>query len=490
MHDPVGWAREKLGRHIWSKQQEIMEAVRDNRLVAVASCHGPGKTFSASSLGAWWLDPETHPLGSAFLVTTAPSYPQVEQILWRELRRRYREGRLRGRITLDCKWHMGEVDSKRGSEEEEIIGIGRKPADYDEETFQGIHARYFMAILDEACGVPDTLKNAVLSLATNENSRILAIGNPDDPGGWFADVCKPGSGWKVVWISVWDTPNFPQAVIEKYRAIGAVPDWYQPIPDEPVPEEVAEGLVSPLWVDDRINDWGIGSPIWEAKVNGRFPDISDEYLITPKMIMDAQQRDLPGFVKGRYALDVARFGRDKTVLYRNRGGQVRLIDAWAKKDTMETVGKVIQQVRKHPMVRVPINVDVIGLGAGVFDRLREQRFPVAPYQGSQKPLNPVKFKNRRSESWWTFRELLSDGLIDLDPKDQKLAAELGSVKWGTDSAGRIFIETKEDLIERLGFSPNHADAAVMSTVEPARLILEEDEKRGLSHTADLLTKVM
>jgi hypothetical protein len=85
IRDPVGWARAKLQQYLWSKQIEILEAIRDYRLVAVQSCHGPGKTWTASAAGAWWLDPETHPLGSAFLVTTAPSYPQVEQILWREL---------------------------------------------------------------------------------------------------------------------------------------------------------------------------------------------------------------------------------------------------------------------------------------------------------------------------------------------------------------------------------------------------------------------
>ena len=488
--DPASWAKEKLGRFLWSKQVEILKALQDHRFVAVKSCHGPGKSFSASCAGAWWLDPDVHPLGSAFLVTTAPSYPQFEQILWRELRRRHNEGSLRGRITLDCQWHMGEGESKRADPTEEIIGIGRKPQDYDESTFQGIHARYFMAILDEACGIPEALWNSVLALATNENSRILAIGNPDDPNSRFAQICRPGSGWHVIQISAWDTPNFTEEVLREFREIGAVPEDYEPLADEWVPDDVAQGLVSPLWVRTAIQEWGIGSPIWQAKVNGEFPDISDEYLISPTLIERAYRVDLPGMETGRYGLDIARFGHDKSVLYRNRGGQIRLKDAWGKLDTMQSVGRVRQHMGVH---RVPINVDVIGIGSGVYDRLKELRYPVAPYQGSQRAINPAKFKNRRSETWWTFREWMEEGLIDLDPADEKLAAELGSVKWGTDSSGRIYIETKDDMMARGLPSPNHADAAVMSIVAPAiltdEMVAEMRGRHGMI-TQDLLTKVM
>lgn len=490
--EPAAWVQDKLQRKLWSKQIEILEALKNHRMVAVKSCHGPGKSFTASCAGAWWLDPETHPLGSAFLVTTAPSWPQVEAILWREIRRRYREGRLRGRITQDCQWKMGDIGAKRADETEEIIGLGRKPADYDESTFQGIHARYFMAILDEAGGIPEALWNSVLALATNENSRILAIGNPDDPNSRFAKICQPGSGWHVIQISVWDTPNFTKEVIDEFRKIGAVPDGYVARNDEEVPDEMAESLVSPLWVRDRIKDWGINSPIWIAKVNGEFPDISDEYLFPPSLINKAIASDLAGLPAGRYGLDIARMGTDKSVLYRNRGGQIRLVAEWSKEDTMQSAGRAAQILRSHAPKRVPCTVDIIGLGAGVFDRLREQKLPVAPHQGSQRALNPAKFKNRRSEVYWTFRELMDDGLIDIDPTDEILQAQLGSLKWGVDSSGRIFVEAKEDLRERGLPSPDRADAAVLSTVAAASVVgvAQAESSKSNSITGDLLQKVM
>jgi len=463
INDPARWVKDKLGLFLWSKQIEVMEAVRDHPLVAVKAAHDVSKSHTASCAGAWWLD--VHELGSAFLVTTAPSWPQVEAILWRELRRRHREGRLNGRITLDCKWHMGLTD-KRGASDEELIAMGRKPADYDEYTFQGIHARYFMAILDEAGGIPEWLWNAVLALATNENARVLAIGNPDDPNSHFAQVCKPGSGWHVISISAFDSPNFT---------------------DEEVPEDLREVLVSQAWVNQRRRDWGEGSPIWVSKVLGDFPDISDEYLFTPAILQRCYDTNLPGLERGRYAMDVARYGTDKSVIYRNRGGQIRLVKEWGKKDTMESAGEAAMILKQHPVKPVPMNVDIIGLGAGVFDRLREQKFEVGAYQGSERANNPAKFKNKRAESWWTFREMAEEGLIDLDPEDDVLAAHLQSVKWGVDSAGRILIENKDDVRERGLPSPDRADAAVMSLQVVGDFIRREAQE---SITGDLLTKTM
>lgn len=467
--DPVGWYQDKLGHFLWSKQREILHAIQNHHLVAVKSAHATGKSFTVSGAGAWWID--QHRFGEAFLVTTAPSWNQVEAILWREIRRRWNEGKLGGRITQDCKWHLGHGGGSRaGASDEEIVGIGRKPADYDEYSFQGIHARFLMGILDEAGGVPESLWTSILSLATNESSRILAIGNPEDPNSHFATICRPGSGWHVITISAFDTPAFT---------------------GEKVPQHVLDNLVSKQWVEDRRRDWGEGSPLWVAKVLGQFPDISDEYLITPALIEYCRQNDLPGLDTGRLGADIARMGTDKTVVYHNRGGVIRLAGAWAKKDTMQTSGLIITILSRFGATRIPIVVDIIGLGSGVYDRLKEQKFNVVGHQGSERAYNPVRFRNRRSEVWWTFKTLMEDGLIDLDPGDDILAAQLGTVKWSTDSSGRIVVETKEDLRDRGLPSPDHADAAVMSAIASAPVPRNTAAvQSSTSITGDLMARVM
>jgi hypothetical protein len=83
------------------------------------------------------------PPGEAFVVTTAPTTAQVEAILWRYIGAAHRRAELPGRVTLDAKWHIGQ----------QLVGDCRKPADYDQAAFQGIHARYVLVIIDEADGV-------------------------------------------------------------------------------------------------------------------------------------------------------------------------------------------------------------------------------------------------------------------------------------------------------------------------------------------------
>lgn len=458
--DPVGWVKDRAGGFVWSKQVEILESVRDNKYTAVKACHGPGKSACAGMAGSWWID--VHDFGSAFLVTTAPSWPQVQAILWREIRRLHNRADLPGRITMDCMWHMGE-----GRSGEELVGMGRKPADYDEQAFQGIHARYILIIIDEACGVPVALWDAVLSLATNENARVLAIGNPDDPSSYFATVCKPGSGWNVIKISALDTPNFT---------------------GEEIPEWLAQDLVHPDWVEERKRDWGEESPVYVSKVLGEFPDVSDEYLLSPAMLERAYATNLPGFGSGRYGADIARMGKDKTVVYRNRDGVIRFVDDWGKTDTMKTTGKLAQLLNHYPRF-IPATIDSIGVGAGVVDRLRELGLEVIGFQGSTRAFRPDKFKNRRSEVYWEFRQAVEDGAYDLDPDDTKLAAELTSIKYWIDSGGRVVVESKEDMRERGLPSPDRADACVYSTIHRAMAVLEGGMGGG-SITGDLLTRRM
>lgn len=193
---PVDWVEERItGYTVWSKQREIMASVRDNRKTAVRSCHGIGKSWTAALVACWWLD--CHPPGEAFVVTTAPTGAQVRAILWRYIRRIHKRGQLPGRVN-QVEWLI----------DDELVAFGRKPADHDEAAFQGIHARYVLVIIDEACGIPEDLWIAADALTTNPDSRLFAIGNPDNPASHFRKVCMDGSGWNTIGISAFESPNF------------------------------------------------------------------------------------------------------------------------------------------------------------------------------------------------------------------------------------------------------------------------------------------
>lgn len=434
---PKVWVRDRLGEFVWSKQVDIMNSVRDRRYTAVPSCHGAGKSYIASVIAAWWIDTMPDP----FVVTSAPSAHQVKSILWREIKRRQRKGRLDG--------HISESEVPEWKINGEQVAFGRKPADYVDEdkaatSFQGIHARSVLVILDEACGIPKWLWTAAESLITNEHSRMLAIGNPTDPASEFAAVCMHRD-WHTIHISAFDLPAYT---------------------GEFAPAYLLDLLTGRLWVEERRRRWGEGSPMYIARVLGKFPDIADDQLLSPKVLRECAELELPGFGPGRYGLDVARLGRDMSVLYRNRDGVVRRVRSWGKLDNVELAEAVDVFVQPHHGA-VPIIVDSIGVGAGVHDILKHKGRPVVSFDAGARARDFRRFANLRTEQWWRVKELAEAGALDLpsEEDDEDLIAELGAIRWDLDIKNRVRLEKKDETSKRVGHSPDHADACMMSTYE-------------------------
>jgi len=425
--DPAAWARDRLGVHLWSKQRDIFASVAGHRRTAVKSAHGVGKSYSAAVLACWWID--THEPGEAIVVSTAPTYKQVHAVLWEEIRKHHRRNDLPGTITKTDEWTVRDT----------LVGMGRKPADHDEHGFQGIHRRYVLAIIDEACGVPKNLYTGVESITTNADCRILAIGNPDDPNTEFGEVCKPGSGWNVLQISSFDSPNFT---------------------GEPIPDNLRHLLPSVEWVTDAEKRWGKTSPIYTSKVLGDFPETSENTLIHPRWITAAQGRDLPKAGPDTLGVDVARFGTDRTVIAHRCGGWVRIVKTISSSATTQTAGEVMALQRQTG--RPTANVDGVGVGGGVVDLLREHGAPVEDMQAGGGARETERFLNARAEWYWALRERFESGDIDIDPDDDQLAAELGAIRFEYDSRGRIKIESKDDMAARGMHSPDRADALMLA----------------------------
>lgn len=428
--DPALWASAKVRIRPWSKQREIMTSVVAHRRTAVHSCHGAGKSLTAAVLAAWWI--ATHPPGEAMVVSTAPTYSQVHAILWEEIRKLHRIGSLPGAVLKSDEWQLDDGT---------IVGLGRKPADTDEHGFQGIHRRYVLVVMDEACGIPEQLWTAVEAITTNVDCRILAIGNPDDGNTAFARACAPGSGWNTIKIAAADTPNFT---------------------DELVPDGLRPMLVSQEWAEDARKRWGTDSPLYQSKVLGEFPDVSEDTLIPAAWIIAAQQRELAPEPPGVLGVDVARFGSDRSVVYHRQGGYVRLYRDWAHHPTTATAGLVIEALRDTGAERA--QVDGVGVGGGVVDMLNEQGYPVTDLQAGGSARDGKRFKNARAEWYWTLRELFdpANAAIDIDPHDDELASQLGSLKFIYDSRGRVQIESKDDMRKRGMPSPDRADALMLA----------------------------
>ncbi|HEY6116778.1 MAG TPA: hypothetical protein VI172_12545 [Candidatus Dormibacteraeota bacterium] len=455
VNDPVGWISERLGEFLWSKQREIAESVRDHRRTAVKSCHNAGKSWIASRIAAWWLD--THPPGEAFVVSTAPTYKQVHAILWEEIRAAAKKAASRGtplpgRVLQSDEWKLDDGT---------LIGFGRKPADTDVHGFQGIHRRYVLVILDEACGVPAQLWTAVEAITTNADCRILAVGNPDDPATEFGAVCKPGSGWNTIRINGLETPNMTgEQVTARPELAGLFTRLGLGPSTEFVPDGMRPLMLDPDWVDDKRRRWGVESPRFTSKVLGEFPDIGEDVLISPALIEAAQARHCE---PGPYAIlgvDVARFGSDRTIFCLRQGPLARIVGDYSKQSTTETTGRVIDAIRTHALDEV--RVDGVGVGGGVVDQLVELGVDVVDMQAGGGASDSEMFVNARAEWAWSIRQRLEDGDLDLDPEDDELAAQLGSLRYRFNARGQVVIESKDDMRKRGLPSPDKADALMLT----------------------------
>jgi hypothetical protein len=457
--DPVGWVHDVLDEFLWSKQQEVMRAVVDHRRVAVRSCHGVGKTYSMARLVAWWLS--VHPPGEAFVVSSAPSFPQVRALLWREINNAHAKGNLPGR-TNQTEWWIGG----------QLVGYGRKPADAG--SFVGLHAKRVLVILDEGDGIPQELFDAANALATNETSRIVTIGNPDTAGSAFHKVCRTGSGWHVIGINAFESPNFT---------------------GEYVPQHVRDVLIGQTYVEEVRRDHGEDSPIYRSKILGEFPEQNTTSVVPIRAIDRAREaRPMPAedLQPVELGVDVAA-GGDQSVIRVRRGPRIT-DERWASRhdDPERLVEEIMEaQALTHA---TSIKVDGNGVGWGIAGSVRRrleavvlrrvgQPCAVHAVQVGQGSSQPKRFKNLRAELWWTARELCEDQVLDLSllaPEDP-LLEELGEPRYSTDAAGRILVEKKDDVRKRLGRSPDDADAGLLAIYVPPILTQQVVPQGRWSH---------
>ena len=218
--DPKGFITTCLDvkpEHYWSKMDEVANSVRDNQFTAVPACHSVSKTFGAGRIAVWFktcFQPST-------VITTAPSDNLVRNQLWKEIHAAFAGARvpLGGKMTSlmwDCKPSDGILkglspEQKSLWEKNFAIGFSTSPDTATEYAtkIHGWHNEWIFVLLDEAGDILRPIwKTVIEGLMINKRCKVLAIGNPTDPIGYFADVCKPGSGWNVINISVQDTPNF------------------------------------------------------------------------------------------------------------------------------------------------------------------------------------------------------------------------------------------------------------------------------------------
>lgn len=195
---------------------------------------------------------------------------------------------------------------------------------------------------------------------------------------------------------------------------------------------------------------------WDALEAGNF-------LFKYKDIKNAIEREIKDEDKIKVlGVDLARFGDDNSVVIIREGKTVIWIEQWAKTDLMTSTGKIVNLIQRFSPDAV--NIDVIGIGAGVVDRLKEQKFRVNGVNVAESASDKLKYANIRAEAYWQLADRFQKGEIAI-PDDLELLAQTSSIKYKFDSHGRLQIESKEEMKKRGMKSPDKTDALVLAFME-------------------------
>jgi hypothetical protein len=198
---------------------------------------------------------------------------------------------------------------------------------------------------------------------------------------------------------------------------------------------------------------------WQARfVDGDWSAFEGTSNVFPyQAIQAAIERDLPEGKPIELGIDVARYGDDESVIAIRKGPVGRIKKTFKKNDLMQLTGETI--LAKAEDKAEALKVDADGMGGGVVDRLRELKHDVIEIHGGGKAVNSEKFKNRKAEIHWAFRERLIAGDVDL-PDDLELKAQLTSITYRVASSGQLEITPKEDMKKRGLKSPDRAESMI------------------------------
>lgn len=431
---PRKWQREILldiAEHIKQNQGKVdFDVMRE----AVASGRGIGKSALVSWLEHWMLSTRI----GATIIVSANSESQLRSVTWAEITKWLSMSinshwfEVSATRVMPAKWltELVERDLKKGTR---YWGVeGRLWSAENPDAYAGVH-NYdgVMVIFDEASGIDDSIWSVTSGFFTeNTPHRFwLAFSNPRRNSGYFYEAFHSKREF-------WKNRNIDARQVE-----GTDKNVYEQI----------------------IDEYGSDSVQAHVEVYGMFPNASDDQFISVNVVEEAMQREK---YKDNTApiiigVDPARFGSDSTVIAVRQGRDVIAIKRHKGDDTMETVGRVIEAIEEYQPALV--NIDEGGLGAGVVDRLKEQRYKIKGVNFGNKAKNGMMYGNKRAEMWGDMREWLKSAAI---PPDRYLKSDLISPMMKPDSKGSIFLESKKDMRSRGLASPDAADAIALTFAFP------------------------
>ena len=471
------FAKEVLKVDLDPEQQEILAAVQENKMVAVASGTARGKDYVAAvaALCIMYLTPRFNSkkelVANTKVALTAPTGRQVSNIMYPEIVRMFNKAKfLHGRL----------VGNDVRTNYAEWFLTGFKADEHNEEAWTGFHAVNTMFVVTEASGISERIFSGIEG-NLQSNSKLLIVFNPNNMIGYAARAMVSGR-FKSFRLDDLTAPNVKQK------------------------REIYPGQVNYEWVKDKVEAWceviverdfneGKGDFLWEGalyrpndlfrvKVRGMFPEVAEDVLIPYIWVELAierwnlfkrEGRSLKGFRK--IGADIAGMGRDSSVMCHRFEDHVKNFDVYrstGEADHMKMAGIIKNWCTGG---KTEAYVDTIGEGAGVYSRLVELglKSKVHSVKFSENAHNlrdhtgEFEFANMRAYLFWAVRDWLNPAFDTkaMLPPNSEMLQELTEIKYEVQSSGKIIIEPKDKIKERIGRSPDYADA-LANTFYPRR----------------------
>ncbi len=440
--NPVLFAREALLFEPDEWQRDALLDLAENPKVAVKSGQGVGKTSMEAAALLWFLACFPYPR----IVATAPTKQQLHDVLWSEAAKWQEQSPLLKHILKWTKTYIYMIGY-----EKRWFATARtatKP-----ENMQGFHEDNMLFIIDEASGVADPIMEAILGTLSGKNNKLLMCGNPTRTSGIFYDAFHG------------------DRALYKYHTVSARNTL-----------RTNKDNIASL---DR--KYGKDSNFVRVRVDGEFPTQEDDVFIMLSAIEQcgSKEYELPegkGMPYIMFGVDVARYGDDETVIYRNAKGRLKLAVHRHGQNLMATAGDIVAQYKKvlkefpEYKGRVYVNIDDTGLGGGVTDRLKEVKREQKLNQLAVIPINAAEkidantnenkaaaeyYNNITTHMWAVLRELLKDKQIEMED-DADTFAQLSTRKYFMASNGKLELESKKEMKKRGIASPDRADAAALA----------------------------
>lgn len=454
--DPGGFFRDVLGVKPWEAQLEIADAIGKYDNVTCRSGHGVGKSFIAGGTGLWFI--ATRPPES-LVVLSAPTFKQVQEVLWKETRLRY----LKSIRSLGGKCGKKAATGLRWIDGRSLYGLTASEA----ESFAGIRAPEMLVIVDESSGVKDDIFTAITGNRAG-GAKLLLLGNPTKTSGYFHRSHTTDKEF--------EEPKGKRIHIPSTRSPNVIAGYI-----------VIPGLVTAEWVEARKIEWGEDSPLYKCRVLGMFVELEAGRSFTNEMIFETAKRWNARLVvdvrtglsklreepSGRLVIGLDPSGEsgdgDEGVFAPRRGKRVfELVAKLGIKadDYVDVARDIIRKYRKpsDDDVRPLLVVDRDGIvGAKVWAALvgyqskHEHEFALKGVRGSERAKRKPREVNLvRDEVWLNLVDEVRDGL-EL-PDDPKLQRDLAAIRQEDGPGGRTQIIDKHRLRKELGRSPDRGDA--------------------------------